>query len=343
VYAVIGLTVLLVAGLVVATPPASAPPSSTFTATGPLTLDPSVAPGNVVVTISGQTTPGVRPCALILDKTETGACIVTDTGAVSGQLTVPAGTAPLSTHVVIACVGACKVGALAFISPRQLLAAPLTVPDPLANPLLRPVQAPGHASVTGGGFSPGGQCRLTAGKIAARCDVDARGGLRGSMPVTAVTPTGSYRIAVTNVGPGFSQRDSVPLNVIGRPTPTHRPTALQVSSRGPSSSPSSGPSSSAQPSLTPTGSGGHGHNRWSTVAAWGGGIGGGGILLGGAAFSTLRWRRRPRTLPAVKVTVRARPMLRPRLVEVHSSHLHAVHLRLRTVGVTLFDPPRREE
>jgi hypothetical protein len=89
---------------------------------------------------------------------------------------------------------------------RRLLSAPLPVPNPILNLLVHPVQAPSRAAVTGSGFSPGGRCRLTAGKITARCDVDARGGLTGSLSVTAVTPAGSYRTAVTNVGPGEGHR-----------------------------------------------------------------------------------------------------------------------------------------
>ena len=329
---------------------------------GPLELTPATAPGNVLVDVTGQSTMPSATCLLILDTTEAGSCQVSDTGAVTGGFVVPTVTSRSAAHTVYVCLGFCKGRArqTTFALPQQWLAGSLTVPDWIVDPLIGTFRAGGGpAIVTGTGFSPGGDaCQILAGSVRARCSVSPDGILTGSLPVLAGTQSGSYPVSVTNVVSRLRQSGGTTLNVIRSiTTPAPPPTSPAVTrataasteatstaatSTGGTSAASSSPAGHA-PSSSPGGYRGDGGLPWRTIAEWGGGIGGGLLLLAGAAFSTLRWRRRPRTLPSVRVKVRPRPWSTPRLVGVHSSHLHAVHLRMRAAGVTSFQPPRREE
>lgn len=336
---------VVVAGLAAAVPSASLPATAPASAvagrfTVGLSLLPSTAPGNTLVTVTGRTTGKGQQCELWVDAIDLGSCTVAD-GTVSGAFTVPLTLAVGNEHRVVACVFTCVPTDPAAVDPQ----ARITVPRRRLDPLTAAVQAPGRAGITGEGFSPGGVCRLTAGQIHAECKVGPDGRLSGTLPVTAITPTRGYPVDAVNIVGSVTQSASVTLQVLGTTPPT-TPTPASASSitAAPTTtaptgaSPTRHTSAATGPTATPRRKRPPPGPDWRTIAAWSGGAGGG-LLLSAATFAAFRWRRRRAHPARVRAGWRSELPPVPRLVALPGSRVHSVQLRLRTGPIT-FDDPR---
>lgn len=315
---VIGWAALVTGALVAAVAP---PP--------PLLVTPSTAPVGVVVQVAASNAPpntDPKLCTVLVDQTPVASCTVDANGELRGHFAVPQGLEAGSDHPVTACAGACVPTALTFVRATFVRRGALHIPVAVLDPLPSPVQAPGSVRVSGTGWSVGGTCSVRAGKVTARtCSVDPTGALSALLPVTAVTPSGRYPVTATNTVGTSTQTAFTTLTAIGVVrTTTTAPTTTAPTSTAPP------PSVPAVPAANSAG--------WPLSGPATGGLAVLGLLLLGAVGALIRWRPGRRRLPVVGVRLQARPGYSPRLVGVHNSRVHAIHLQLRTEGRTMEGP-----